>query len=326
MANHSPIDQIQAVVSDDFATVDRHIQQQLSSDVPLVQTIGQYIVNAGGKRLRPLLVLLSARACGYSGDARIALAAVIEFLHTATLLHDDVVDMSNLRRGRDTANAKWGNAPSVLVGDFLYSRAFEMMVNIADLEVMRILSNATTVIAQGEVLQLMKVRDANTTEAIYMEVIRAKTAMLFEASTHAAAVLSGVDTPQREALRRYGDKLGIAFQLVDDLLDYQGDAEAMGKNVGDDLAEGKPTLPLIYTMREGTEAQAQLVRQAIQKGGLEQIEAITEAVRSSGALEYTASLAQRYAREAIEALQVLPASDARDAMELLANFSVSRTF
>ncbi|WP_426414855.1 polyprenyl synthetase family protein [Aestuariirhabdus sp. LZHN29] len=326
MANSSPIDQIQAVVSEDFIAVDQHIQQQLSSDVPLVQTIGQYIVSAGGKRLRPLLVLLSARACGFNGEARIALAAVIEFLHTATLLHDDVVDMSDLRRGRDTANAKWGNAPSVLVGDFLYSRAFEMMVDISDLEVMRILSNATTVIAQGEVLQLMKVRDASTTEAIYMEVIRAKTAMLFEASTHAAAVLSDVAPQQRDALKRYGDKLGIAFQLVDDLLDYQGDAEAMGKNVGDDLAEGKPTLPLIYTMREGSDAQAQLVRQAIQQGGLEQIEAISAAVRSSGALEYTAKLAQRYATEAIEALGALPPSDARDAMELLANFSVSRSF
>ncbi|MCL6416199.1 polyprenyl synthetase family protein [Aestuariirhabdus sp. Z084] len=326
MANSSPIARIQAVVSDDFAAVDQHIHHQLSSDVPLVQTIGNYIVNAGGKRLRPLLVLLSARACGFEGESRIALAAVIEFLHTATLLHDDVVDTSDLRRGRDTANAKWGNAPSVLVGDFLYSRAFEMMVDISDLEVMRILSNATTVIAQGEVLQLMKVRDASTSEATYMDVIRAKTAMLFEASTHAAAVLSGVDKTHQSALQQYGDKLGIAFQLIDDLLDYQGDAQEMGKNVGDDLAEGKPTLPLIYTMREGTPAQSVLVREAIQKGGLDHIDAISEAVRDSGALTYTAKLAQRYADDAIQSLAALPASEARTAMESLAEFSVARSF
>ncbi len=325
MPNNTPIKQIHAAVSQEFSAVDQHIHQQLASDVPLVQTIGNYIVSAGGKRLRPLLVLLTAKACGYKGNQHIALASVIEFLHTATLLHDDVVDTSDLRRGRDTANAKWGNAPSILVGDFLYSRAFEMMVDIGDMEIMRILSNATTVIAQGEVLQLMKVRDASTTEETYMQVIRAKTAMLFEASTHAASVLCQIDKKQRLALKSYGDKLGIAFQLVDDLLDYQGNADEMGKNVGDDLAEGKPTLPLIYTIRNGTEHQAKLVKRAIQKGGLDQIEEISQAVKDCGALDYTAKLAQQFANEAIESLHLLPASEYRDAMEALARLSVSRT-
>ena len=238
------------VVADDFAAVDGIIRKQLTSRVPLVEKIGDYITSAGGKRLRPLLVLLSGSALGHQGDQLRLLAAIIEFLHTSTLLHDDVVDMSGMRRGRSTANALWGNAPSVLVGDFLYARSFEMMVELGSMPVMRIISQATRVIAEGEVLQLSKVRDASTTEAIYMEVIRGKTAMLFEASSHSAATLAGATAEQCEALRTFGDQLGIAFQLVDDLLDYQGDAETLGKNVGDDLAEGKPTLPLIYTMRE----------------------------------------------------------------------------
>ncbi len=314
------------VVAEDFAAIDGIIRQQLSSRVPLVEKIGDYIISAGGKRLRPLLVLLSGNALGIRGDRLQLLAAIIEFLHTSTLLHDDVVDMSGMRRGRSTANALWGNAPSVLVGDFLYARSFEMMVKLGSMPVMEIISQATRVIAEGEVLQLTKVRDASTTEATYMEVIRAKTAMLFEASTHSAATLAGAGEAEREALRGYGDFLGIAFQLVDDLLDYKGDAETLGKNVGDDLAEGKPTLPLIYTMREGTPEQAALVRQAIQKGGLEDLQPICAAVEACGALDYTARLAQEYAERAIACLEALPASPYRDAMADLARFAVARTY
>ncbi len=313
-------------VAGDFAAVNQLILDQLHSRVPLVEKIGHYIISAGGKRLRPLVVLLSARACGADSSEQHTLAAIIEFLHTATLLHDDVVDTSDLRRGRSTANALWGNAPSVLVGDFLYSRAFEMMVALGNMEVMQILANATNVIAEGEVLQLSKVRDANTDEATYMEVIRSKTAMLFEAASHSAAVLAGAKADQIEALREFGDALGIAFQLMDDLLDYSGDAAEMGKNVGDDLAEGKPTLPLIYTMRQGTEEQAALVRQAIQKGGTDDITPIREAVTASGALDYTARLAQQHADRAIALLDTLPASEYRDALEQLARFAVKRSF
>ncbi|MFG0381326.1 polyprenyl synthetase family protein [Pseudomonas sp. zbq_18] len=314
-----------SVVADDFAAVDGIIRQQLKSRVPLVEKIGDYIISAGGKRLRPLLVLLSGRALGYQADDLRLLAATIEFLHTATLLHDDVVDMSGMRRGRATANAQWGNAPSVLVGDFLYSRSFEMMVELGSLPVMQILSRATRVIAEGEVLQLSKVRDASTTEETYMEVIRGKTAMLFEASTHSAAALAGAKDGETQALQRFGDHLGIAFQLVDDLLDYQGDAATLGKNVGDDLAEGKPTLPLIYTMREGTAEQATLVRSAIQKGGIEDLESIRAAVQASGALDYTARLAREHADQAIACLDGLAPNAHRDALIELSKFAVART-
>ncbi|MCU1718169.1 polyprenyl synthetase family protein [Pseudomonas sp. 5P_3.1_Bac2] len=313
------------VAADDFTAVDGIIRNQLVSRVPLVEKIGDYIISAGGKRLRPLLVLLAGRAVGYQQDDLQLLAATIEFLHTSTLLHDDVVDKSDMRRGRSTANARWGNAPSVLVGDFLYARSFEMMVTLGSMPVMRIISQATRVIAEGEVLQLSKVRDASTTEETYMEVIRGKTAMLFEASTHSAAALAGVSHEQSEALRTFGDHLGIAFQLVDDLLDYQGDADTLGKNVGDDLAEGKPTLPLIYTMREGTAEQASLVRQAIQKGGIEDLESIRTAVEASGALAYTAQLARDYAERAIACLDALPPSEYRDALIDLSRFAVART-
>ncbi|MFN3581684.1 MAG: polyprenyl synthetase family protein [Pseudomonas sp.] len=313
-------------VSRDFEAVNALIMRQLHSRVPLVEKIGHYIISAGGKRLRPLVVLLSARACGLDDPRQHSLAAIIEFLHTATLLHDDVVDTSDQRRGRSTANALWGNAPSVLVGDFLYSRAFEMMVELGDMEIMRVLANATNVIAEGEVLQLSKVRDASTDEATYMQVIRSKTAMLFEASTHCAGMLAGATAEQTEALRKYGNALGIAFQLVDDVLDYTGDADAMGKNVGDDLAEGKPTLPLIYTMREGTPEQARLVRQAIQKGGTEDLALIQTAVRDCGALEYTERMARAQLEEALALLQVLPASEYRDSLEQLARFAVERGY
>lgn len=311
-------------VEGDFNAVDAIIRQRLSSSVPLISKIGDYIVSAGGKRLRPLLVLLSGRVLGYDSKKLRLLAATVEFLHTSTLLHDDVVDKSGLRRGRSTANALWGNGPSVLVGDFLYARSFEMMVDLGSMAVMEIISQATRIIAEGEVMQLGNVRNADTSEAAYMQVIRSKTAMLFEASSHSAAALANANDQQREALRRFGDELGIAFQLVDDLLDYQGDSQTLGKNVGDDLAEGKPTLPLIYTMREGSPEQAQLVRRAIQKGGIEELDAIIEAVRAAGALDYTERLARRYLDQALACLEVLPANEYRDAMAELTQFVVAR--
>lgn len=314
------------VVEEDFATVDNIIRRRLTSDVPLVEKIGDYIISAGGKRLRPLVVLLSGRALGYNGDDLNLLAAIIEFLHTSTLLHDDVVDASGLRRGRSTANALWGNAPSVLVGDFLYARSFEMMVELASMPVMRIISHATRIIAEGEVLQLSKIRDASTSEDIYMDVIRGKTAMLFEASSHSAAALANAPGAQTEALRRFGDYLGVAFQLVDDLLDYRGDAATLGKNVGDDLAEGKPTLPLIITMREGSPEQASLVRSAIQQGGSQDLQSICAAVEAAGALDYTANRAREFATLAITCLDQLPHTPYRDALRDLTEFAVERTY
>lgn len=313
------------VVADDFAAVDDIIRRQLTSRVPLVEKIGDYITSAGGKRLRPLLVLLAGNALNLRGERLGLLAASVEFLHTATLLHDDVVDKSSLRRGRSTANALWGNAPSVLVGDFLYARCFEMLVELGELPIMQVLSAATRVIAEGEVLQLSKIRDASTSEDTYMEVIRGKTAMLFEASTHSAALLAGAGDVQVAALRRFGDALGVAFQLVDDLLDYRGDAATLGKNVGDDLAEGKPTLPLIYALREGTAEQAALVRQAVQQGGLEDLAPVLAAVEACGALDYTAAKAREYAAQALDALQALPDSPYRTALIELTEFAVART-
>jgi len=311
-------------VADDFSRVNDLIIKRLSSDVPLVEKIAQYIIESGGKRLRPLLVLLSSQAIGYKGDDHLKLAAVIEFLHTATLLHDDVVDTSDLRRGRSTANARWGNAPSVLVGDFLYARAFEMMVELQSLRIMSVLSRATAVIAEGEVMQLTNVKNPDLSESQYMEVIHNKTAMLFEAASHTGALLAGASNDQEIALRDYGKHLGLAFQLVDDVLDYRGDAEAMGKNVGDDLAEGKITLPLIYAMEKGVESERQLIRQAIRKGGLDDLHAILQIVDRSGALEYTMAKAREQATLAAACLDALPASDHRNAMTLLADLAVSR--
>lgn len=311
-------------VADDFSRVNDLIVKRLASDVPLVEKIAQYIIESGGKRLRPLLVLLSSQAVGYKGDDHLKLAAVIEFLHTATLLHDDVVDTSDLRRGRSTANARWGNAPSVLVGDFLYARAFEMMVELQNLRIMDVLSHATAVIAEGEVLQLMNVKNPDVSEDKYMEVIHNKTAMLFEAASHTGALLAGADTDQERALRDYGKHLGLAFQLVDDLLDYQGNADEMGKNVGDDLAEGKPTLPLIYAMSKGTADEKQLIRQAIRKGGLDELPAILDIVKRSGALEYTMDQAKAQAQSALDCLEHLPDSDHRNALALLTEVAVAR--
>lgn len=317
-------ERIYDTVAEDFSRVNDLIIQRLSSDVPLVEKIAQYIIESGGKRLRPLLVLLSSQAAGYDRDDHLKLAAVIEFLHTATLLHDDVVDTSDMRRGRSTANARWGNAPSVLVGDFLYARAFEMMVELKSLPIMQVLSHATAVIAEGEVMQLMNVKNPDLTEDQYMQVIHNKTAMLFEAASHTGALLANANDQHEQALRDYGKHLGLAFQLVDDVLDYRGDAEAMGKNVGDDLAEGKTTLPLIYAMANGKEDERQLIRQAIRKGGLDDLPQILEIVETSGALEYTMQQARTEATRAADRLFGLAASPHKEALELLTQMAVAR--
>lgn len=314
------------VVKDDFAAVNQLIIDQLHSNVGLVENIGHYLVEAGGKRLRPLLVLLTAQALGYRGKQHLELAAIIEFIHTATLLHDDVVDMSNLRRGRPTANAQWGNAPSVLVGDFLYSRAFQMMVHIGSMDVMAILSHTTNVIAEGEVQQLVNAKDPNVTEENYFQVIDKKTAVLFSAACEVAAVIAEATPAQRQALRQYGSLLGIAFQLMDDALDYTGDAATLGKNVGDDLAEGKPTLPLIYAMRTGTEAQSQLVANAIRQCDATQLPAILEIVQATGGMVYTLGCAKQHVEKALSLLNELPANPYTQAMKQLAEFSISRSF
>ncbi|MGB0468098.1 MAG: octaprenyl diphosphate synthase [Pontibacterium sp.] len=317
--------QLNPQIEPQFEAVNDYIINHLGSNVPLVEKIGHYIVESGGKRLRPLLVLLSANACSYSGDKHISLAAIIEFIHTATLLHDDVVDNSDLRRGKDTANAKWGNAPSVLVGDFLYSRAFQVMVEIGNMDIMGVISNATNVIAEGEVLQLLNCKNPDTTEEAYMQVILGKTAMLFEAATEVGAILANCPTEQREALRLYGRHLGIAFQLIDDVMDYLSTAEEMGKNVGDDLAEGKPTLPLIHAMREGSDEERLMIRQAIRKGGLDDLQPIMAIVHKNGAITYTRQRAQEEANKAINALDALPDSSFKDTLKQLANIAIKRS-
>ncbi|SIS85380.1 octaprenyl-diphosphate synthase [Neptunomonas antarctica] len=316
--------QLNPAIEPQFASVNDYIINHLGSNVPLVEKIGHYIVESGGKRLRPLLVLLAANACQYSGKHHISLSAVIEFIHTATLLHDDVVDNSDLRRGKDTANAKWGNAPSVLVGDFLYSRAFQIMVEIGSMPIMAVISNATNVIAEGEVLQLLNCRNPDTTEDAYMQVIIGKTAMLFEAATEVGAILANAPKEQQEALRNYGRHLGIAFQLVDDVMDYLSTAEEMGKNVGDDLAEGKPTLPLIQAMKAASEEDRQLIRKTIRKGGLDDLKPVIEIVRQTGAIEYTQEKALAQADLAIAALAALPESSFKETLTLLAHIAVNR--
>ncbi|NEV62258.1 polyprenyl synthetase family protein [Thiorhodococcus minor] len=317
---------IRRPVAEDSKAVDALILRRLQSDVVLINQIGHYIVNSGGKRLRPLSVLLAARASGYNGERHIDLAAIIEFIHTSTLLHDDVVDGSELRRSRETANTVWGNEASVLVGDFLYSRAFEMMVDVGSMRVMEILAHATNRIAEGEVLQLLNTRDPDTDEARYMEVITRKTATLFEAGTRLGAVLADSPPEIEEAMKEYGLSLGIAFQLVDDALDYSADNAELGKNVGDDLDEGKPTLPIIRAMEVGTEAQRSLLRGAIEQGGRDKIQAVTEAIASTDAIAYTAQLAQEHATRAKDALRILPQSPATEALTVLADFAVSRTY
>ena len=320
------IDDIRRLVRADSEAVDHLIMDRLRSDVALINELGRYIINSGGKRLRPLLVLLAARACGYQGQAHIELAAVIEFIHTATLLHDDVVDASNLRRGNQTANAIWGNEAAVLVGDFLYSRSFEMMVSVDSMRVMEILSHTTNIIAEGEVLQLLNCHDPDTSEDRYREVIRYKTAKLFEASSQLGAVLGQQPALIEDSMVRFGMHLGTAFQLIDDALDYGSSAEDIGKNIGDDLAEGKPTLPLIHAMRHGNPEQVKAIRTAIENGGLEQIDTVLEAIESTQAIAYTSQSAQEEADLAIEALAELPASPYKAALYGLAEFSVNRSY
>lgn len=319
------INQAQNLIVDEMQAVDALILQRLQSDVVLINQIGHYIINSGGKRLRPQLTVMAARAAGYAGELHLQLAAVVEFIHTATLLHDDVVDSSDLRRGEKTANALFGNEAAVLVGDFLYSRAFEMMVEVDSMRVMDILSKTTNVIAEGEVMQLLNIHDADTTEARYLEVIHSKTAKLFEAATQLGAVLAGLPAEQEQALAAYGMHLGTAFQLIDDVLDYSASAEDMGKNVGDDLAEGKPTLPLIHVMRNGTDEQAALVRSAIEHGGLDQLDAVLAAIEATGALDYTRKVAQKEADASLSALAFLPDSEYKQALISLAQYSVDRS-
>jgi octaprenyl-diphosphate synthase len=318
------LEKIRELVTADFEAVDRVVKDRLHSEVALVDQVATYIVRSGGKRLRPLLVLLAARACGHTDGRHIEAAAIIEFIHTATLLHDDVVDGSSLRRGRETANEVFGNATSVLVGDFVYSRAFQMMVTLQRMRVMQILAEATNAIAEGEVLQLMTARDPDTTEDRYIDVIHRKTARLFEAGAQIAAVLSDAPPAIEDALARYGKHIGTAFQLIDDALDYQADENSLGKHLGDDLAEGKPTLPLIYALQQGNVEQRGLIRQAIEDGGLGRLKEITSAVASLGGLAYTARLAQREADQALAALAPLPETAFKTGLSELAKFAVAR--
>jgi len=317
---------IKALARDDLQAVNREIEARLQSDVVLINQMGSYIVHSGGKRLRPMLVLLGSRAFGYEGSAHIHLSTIIEFIHTATLLHDDVVDASEMRRGHTTANTIWGNEASVLVGDFLYSRAFEMMVEVGSMRVMEILAHTTNNIAKGEVMQLLNCHDPETTEEHYIEVIRSKTANLFQAAAQLSAVISDQKPEIEQAMAAYGMHLGTAFQLIDDVLDYGRDNHDLGKNIGDDLAEGKPTLPLIYTLRQGNDRQRELIRTAIEEGGLAQIEEVMDAIESTGSITYTARRAEQEASRATAALAAIPDSPYKLALLDLAHFSAHRNY
>ncbi|MBI4985119.1 MAG: octaprenyl diphosphate synthase [Rhodocyclales bacterium] len=320
------LEPLYALIADDMRAVDAVIRQRLHSDVALVRQVAEYIIAGGGKRLRPALVLLAAGAMDYRDRHHHDLAAIIEFIHTATLLHDDVVDDSDLRRGRETANALFGNAASVLVGDFLYSRAFQMMVGIGSMRVMEVLADATNVIAEGEVLQLMNCHNADIEIEDYLQVIRFKTAKLFEAAARVGAIVGGASAEVETGLANYGMHMGTAFQLIDDVLDYSGAEVETGKHLGDDLAEGKPTLPLIHAMKNGTAAQASCVRDAIVAGGRDQFAAVLAAVRSTGALDAARSHAEKEAAAAISSLAKLPASIYKDALVQLASFAVDRRY
>jgi octaprenyl-diphosphate synthase len=317
---------LKQLIAADMAAVDQVIRSRLHSDVALVSQVGEYIVNSGGKRLRPALVVLSAQAFGYTGKHHHDLAAVVEFIHTATLLHDDVVDDSDMRRGKATASALFGNSASVLVGDFLYSRAFQMMVEVGDMRVMQTLADATNIIAEGEVLQLLNCHDASVSAENYLRVIYCKTAKLFEAAMRLGAILSGADQVHEQAVAQYGVHLGTAFQLIDDVLDYSGDAQEIGKNLGDDLAEGKPTLPLIYAMQHGNAAQAALVRKAVEEGDIALFGQVLQVVQQTGALEYTRQQALREADVACGLLSVLPDTPYKQALIDLAGFAATRTY
>jgi octaprenyl-diphosphate synthase len=319
------LEDIRALVQADLRSVDAVIRARLKSAVPLVDQVAEHIISGGGKRLRPLLVVLAARACGHEESAHVEAAAFIEFIHTATLLHDDVVDGSSLRRGRHTANEVFGNQASVLVGDFVYSRAFQMMAALNSQPVIEIMAQATNVIAEGEVLQLMNAHDPETTEERYLEVIYRKTAKLFEAGAEVAAVLSGNEAPARRALASYGRHLGTAYQLVDDVLDYRSNPQERGKNLGDDLAEGKPTLPLIHALRHGSEGQRAAISRAIKQGGVMQLEPVVAAIEATGGLEYAARLAREEADRALASLSVLPDSSYKSGLAALARFAVGHT-
>ena len=322
--HHAPKNSIAETIAADMDAMNAVIRRELHSDVNLVNQIAEYIINAGGKRIRPVLVLLLANAFGYQGKAHYDLAAVVEFIHTATLLHDDVVDESSLRRGRQTANALFGNAASVLVGDFLYSRAFQMMVNVGNMRVMQILADATNVIAEGEVMQLLNMHDPDVSEANYLLVIRSKTAKLFEAAAQLGTLIAGASDAEVEAAGEYGRCLGTAFQLIDDALDYSGHVSEIGKNVGDDLREGKPTMPLIYLMQHGTEEQRELIRACIEQGDEQHFDAVLDAITHSGALAYTRQQADVAARRAADAISGLPDGKYKESLLQLCSFAVER--
>ncbi len=319
------LEQITELTADDMAAVNQNILKQLDSDVVLISQLGHYIVSGGGKRIRPMIAVLAARALGYEGDQHILNAALIEFIHTATLLHDDVVDESDMRRGKATANAAFGNAASVLVGDFIYTRAFQMMTQLGSLKILELMSEAVNVISEGEVLQLMNCNDPDITEESYLRVIYSKTARLFEAAAQTSAIIASADPAKENALKDYGRYIGTAFQLIDDLLDYTADNEALGKNVGDDLSEGKPTLPLLHAMRNGTPEQSAMIRSAIEQGnGRHLLDQVLTTMHECGSLVWTQQKAEEEADKAIAALMILPKTPWRDALEALAHMSVQR--
>ncbi|MES4611108.1 MAG: octaprenyl diphosphate synthase [Ewingella sp.] len=321
------LEQIIDLTEQDMAAVNATILEQLNSDVSLINQLGYYIISGGGKRIRPMIAVLTARALGYEGDKHVTIAALIEFIHTATLLHDDVVDESDMRRGKATANAAFGNAASVLVGDFIYTRAFQMMTDLESMPVLALMAKAVNVIAEGEVLQLMNCNDPDITEEIYMQVIYSKTARLFEAASQSSAMLAGGNDEQIQGLQDYGRYLGTAFQLIDDLLDYDANGETLGKNTGDDLNEGKPTLPLLHAMKHGDAEQSTMIRGAIEQGnGRHLLEPVLAAMHQWGSLDYTRARAEEEADKAIRALQVLPESPYRTALEGLAHIAVRRDF
>ena len=320
------LNEIQALVAEDMHGVNHHIRAQLHSDVALIEQMGEYIVNSGGKRLRPVLAILAARACAYQGQKHHLTAAIIEFIHTATLLHDDVVDASDLRRGKETANAIWGNEASVLVGDFIFSRSFEMMVQVDNMRVLEVLASASNTIAEGEVLQLLNCNNPDTSEEQYMDVIRCKTAKLFEAAARLGPVLADETETIESALAEYGMRLGTAFQLIDDILDYRATAETMGKNVGDDLAEGKPTLPIIYALQNGSAEQVAMLRQVIEQGDRDKLEQVMEIITSTKALAYAEKVATQEAQNAKSAIACLVDSEHKQALLGLVDFSLERIY